>query len=78
MKEGIINARAEAAMKKIPHAPTGETPPDFSQLAKGARVRMISQTDRRLRVSVNLYNQYLDMRCKLVNIDDKAEVTAIL
>jgi hypothetical protein len=69
MKEGIVNARAEAAMKKIPHAPTGEPPPDFTLSARGPRVTMVSQTDRHLRVAVNLYNQYLDARCKMVNVD---------
>ncbi len=42
MKQGIVNARAEEAMKKIPQAPTGVVPPQLAQLRAGDHVTLVS------------------------------------
>jgi hypothetical protein len=78
MKRAIVANRAEEAMKKIPHAPQGEAPPQLTLMAAGERVTLVSKSDHPLRVSVNLFNENREVRCKMTSTDGPAGATTAI
>jgi hypothetical protein len=78
MKRAIVANRAEEAMKKIPHAPQGEAPPQLTLTAAGERVTLVSKSDHPLRVSVNLFNENREVRCKMTSADGPAGATTVI
>lgn len=73
IRDGIENARAESQMARIPHAPSGVEPPQLKvTYLDRDRLRVTNRTTQRLKVTINLVNEALGTRCKMV----KAEGTA--
>jgi len=77
-KRAIVGSRALEAMKKIPHAPQGVAPPQFTPMLEGEHVSLVARSDHRLRVSVNLYNENREIRCKMTSSDGPAGATSVI
>lgn len=71
-KRAIVSNRAEEAMKKIPHAPLGVVPPQLSLSLADEHISLVSKSGHALRVTVNLYNEYREVRCKMKSADGPA------
>lgn len=69
-------AKRQAEMAKIPHAPAGIVPPGLKVTQDGRRLVLESQTDRRMSIKVNLaYDQYEGFwkHCDMLNTNKNAD-----